>query len=319
MPCYKLGEALSAFFSHPALRRYAFLAIPAIAVLELAAHLVQISRKLPDEDWKKAREAVKAAAQPEDLVVFAPFWSDPLGREHFKDDVATVEREARPDDTRFPRAFEVSIRGAHLDELRGWEEVKKQRFGAITVTTLTNPAPVRVIDDLVAHARPDRAQVTVFDGRNESACAWVRGSPETGGIGFGPGIPSERFTCPRGAFVATSVLQATDYRPHKCLYVPPLGGSAVIRIRFTDVEFGRSLHGHHAISWDAARFNSPPVTLVWKVNDRTLAHLVAQDNDGWKTFEIDTSDLAGQKTDLVAEVSASSSSHRQYCFEADTR
>jgi len=310
---------LSALLSHPALRRYAFLAIPAVAVLELSAHVVQVSRTITDDDWAKARSAVQAAAHPDDLVVFAPFWVDPLGREHFKQDLATVEREARPDDTRFPRAFEVSIRGAHLPELDGWTAEGKEHFGAITVTTWKNPSPVKVIDDLVAHTAPDRAHVTVFDGSNETDCGWMQDRPQTGGIGFGPAIPGGHFVCPRGGFVAVSVLQATDYRPHKCVYVPALGGAATIRIRFSGVEFGRSLHGHHAISWDQARFQSPPVTLVWKVEGRTLAHLVDQDADGWKPFEIDTSDLAGQKADLVAEVSAPTSAHRQYCFEADTR
>jgi len=314
-----LRAALSAFFSHPALRRYAFLAIPAIAVLELFAHVVQISRRIPDADWAHAKDAVQAAAHPEDLVVFAPFWADPLGREHFKDELATIDREARPDDSRFPRAIEVSIRGAHLPELEGWKEENKQSFGAVTVTTWQNPAPAQVIDDLVAHLTPDRAKVELFDGTNAIECGWTRDRPQSGGIGFGPALPAERFTCPRGGFAAVSVLQATDYRPHKCIYVPPLGGNVVIRIRFQDVAFGHELHGHHAINWDSARFNSPPVTLVFKVEGKTLAHLVDGDNDGWKPFEIDTSDLAGQKGDLIAEVSSPTSAHRQYCFQADTR
>jgi hypothetical protein len=93
----------------------------------------------------------------------------------------------------------------------------------------------------------------------------------------------------------------------------------VLRVRFLDVEFGRSLHGHQAISWDAARFDSPPVSLVWKVPGRILARFVEQDRDGWKPFEVDTSDLAGQRGELIAEISAPSNNHRQYCFEADTR
>jgi hypothetical protein len=310
---------LSALLSHPALRRYAFMAIPAIAVLELGAHCVQISRRIPEEDWRGARDAVKAGALPGDLVVFAPFWVDPLGREHFKDELATVDREARPDDTRFPRAFEVSIRGAHLAELDGWSEESRQRFGAITVTAWKNPSPVKVIDDLVAHATPDRARVTLADGANEAECSWARGNAQSGAIGFGPGMPSEHFVCPRGGFVAVSVLQATDYRPHKCIYVPPVGGGTAIRIRFADVELGHSLHGHHAINWDQARFNSPPVTLTWKLEGKTIGRFVDGDADGWKSFEIDTSDLAGQRGELVAEVTAPTSSHRQYCFEADTR
>jgi hypothetical protein len=301
------------------LRRYAFLVIPLIALVELFAHVVQVTRRIPPEDWLAARDAVRASAHPDDLVVFAPFWADPLGREYFKDEFATVEREARPDDTRFPRALVVSIRGAHLPELDGWKEEARSRFGAVTVTTYENPAPAKVIDDLVAHAASQAARVELVDGGRETPCTWTHGSIETGGLGFGPGLPADRFVCSRGAIVATSVMQATDYRPHKCIYVPAQGGSAVVRIRFQDVEFGRVLHGHHAIDWDQARFDSPPVTLVWKVEGRTIARLTDGDADGWKGFEIDTSDLAGQKGELIAEVSAPTGNHRQYCFEADTR
>jgi hypothetical protein len=299
-------------------RRYAFLAIPAVALLELTAHVVQATARIPAQDWAAARDAVKSGAGPDDLVAFSPRWVDPLGREYFKD-LATIDREARADDARFPRAFEVSIRGKHLDELDGWKIESKQRFGPITVTTLDNPSPVKIIDDLVAHTVGSRARVALLDGDKELDCRWMHGSPQTGQIGFGPGLPADRFVCPRSAFVATSVVQATDYRPHRCIYAPPVGGSSVIRIQFADVEFGRALHGYQAISWDAARFDSPPVTLVWKSQERILARLVERDGDGWKPFEIDTSDLAGQRGDLIAEVSAPSSSHRQYCFQADTR
>jgi hypothetical protein len=301
------------------LRRYAFLVIPVIALVELLAHLVQITRLVPPEDWLAARQAVRSSARAEDLVVFAPFWADPLGREFFKDEISTIDREARPDDTRFPRALVVSIRGARLPELDGWKEEERARFGAVTVTTYENPAPAKVIDDLVAHLAPEKARVELADGVRETPCQWTHGSPETGNLGFGPGLPGDRFICARGAFVATSVMQATDYRPHKCIYAPAAGGSSVVRVRFQDVEFGRALHGHHAIDWDQARFDSPPVTLVWKVEGRTLARLVDGDADGWKGFEIDTSDLAGQKGELVAEISAPTGNHRQYCFEADTR
>jgi hypothetical protein len=300
-------------------RRYAFLLIPAVAVIELFAHLVQVSRRIPKEDWLAARQAVKTAAHAEDLVVFAPRWADPLGREYFKDDLATVEREARPDDTRFPRAFEVSVEGGHLAELDGWKKEASEQFGSVRVTTYDNPSPAKVIDDLVDLAAPESARVELVEAGRESDCPWTHGSVQTGGLGFGPGLPADRFICAHGGFVTTSVLQATDYLAHKCIYAPALGGSNVLRVRFLDVQFGHVVHGHHAINWDSARFQSPPVTLVWKAFGRTLARLVDQDTDGWKGFEFDTSDLAGQKGELVAEVSSPTSSHRQYCFEADTR
>ena len=117
-------------------------------MLELAAHAAQTRSVVPGRDWEAARDYVAQHARREDLVAFAPRWADPIGREHFGPKIATVEREARADESRFPRAFEVSIRGAHVSALRTWRPSAEQHFGAVTVTTLESPAPMPVVDDL---------------------------------------------------------------------------------------------------------------------------------------------------------------------------
>ena len=63
----------------------------------------------------------------------------------------THTESVAPGSARFPRAIEVSIRGEHLPELAGWKKIGEKKVGAITLTTLENPAPARVISDLVAH------------------------------------------------------------------------------------------------------------------------------------------------------------------------
>ena len=68
-------------------------------------------------------------AKPDDLVAFAPRWVDPIGREELGKDLATVDREAYADVSRFPRAIEVSIRGKHLEDLEGWAPSDATRFG----------------------------------------------------------------------------------------------------------------------------------------------------------------------------------------------
>ena len=120
--------------------------------------------------------------------------------------------------------------------------------------------------------------------------------------------------------IAASVFQPTDYRPHRCLIAPPLGSGKTLRVRFTGVSFGAWLHGHAAINWDSEHhLEQPPVTLVWKVGDRTLGRIVNANGDGWKPFELNTSELAGQTGELIAEISSPSNRDRLYCFEADTR
>ena len=298
------------------------MAVPAVGVIELLMHLWQTTAGVvPEADWKAAREAVKKAAKPSDLIVFAPTWADPLGREFLKDDLATMEREARPDESRFPRAIEVSIRGKHRAELADWKKVGREKVGAITITTLENPAPVTLADDLLAHAEPGSMTVERVDGDRVTPCAWSHGAPQSGSLGAGPTIPADKFVCAGGGFLGISVIFAMDNTPRRCFLAPPLGGSSVMRVHFANVAFGHVLHGHHALAQFAERNRTgPPVTLLFRAEGQILGKLVHQDGDGWKPFELDTRDLAGKKGELVADITSSAGGgQRHYCFEADTR
>jgi hypothetical protein len=303
---------------------WVFALIPAVGLLELVAHLVQTHAAVPDAQWKAARDYVAAESKPEDLVAFAPRWEDPNGRMQFGPAIATLEREARPDDSRFPRAFEVGVHGAHLPEFAGWKQSAERTFGAITVTTLENPEPAHVLADLVSLAHlPDRVQVQRLEGDHAQDCPFAHGPVQSGGLGSGPAVPSERFVCPSGGFVATSVAADLDYRPHRCIYAPPLGNRGVLRIHFQGVPVGKSLHGHHGLYVEAERDKKgAPVTLTFRAGDAVIGTVVHKDGDGWKPFEFDTSQVAAQSggtIDLVADIESPSSERRMYCFEADTR
>jgi len=302
-----------------ALKTYAFAIVPVIGLLELGAHEVQVHSVVSDADWDAARTAVEADWKPGDLVVFEPFWVDSIGREHFGAKLAGIPDEARPDDTRFQRAFEVSIRGAHDPELADWKKAASRKVGAITITTLENPSPVHLLDDLIDHANPVGMAVTRVDNGTESECHWVHGPTTAGGLGGGPATPGDRFVCNGGGFVGVSLMHDLTDRPRRCYFAPTAGGSSVVRVRFGNVAFGGALHGHLGL----ANFNErdrtgPNVTLTWRANDRVLGKITHVDGDGWKGFELSTSDLAGQHGDLVAEI-ASSGAGRHFCFEADTR
>jgi hypothetical protein len=296
------------------LQRWAFALVPALGLLELVAHVVQAHSIVKGTDWTAARDFVASQAQPEDLVAFAPRWADPLGRERFGPKLATVEREAPADVTRFPRAFEVAIRGAHLPAFDAWRRASERRFGGVTVTTWENPSPAHVIDDLVSMVDPQHLRVS----RGESECGFVHTSPQSGGLGFGPGVPGDRFACPAGGFVAVSVVADLDYLPHRCIYAPP--GGAPLRLHFQGVHLGRTLHGHHALYVEAERGRTgTPVTLTFRAGDVVLGSVVHRDGDGWKPFEFDTADRAGTSVELTAEITAPNADRRMYCFEADTR
>jgi hypothetical protein len=296
------------------MRRWAFAAVPAVGLLELGAHAIQTHSIVPGRDWAAARAYVATQVKRDDLIAFAPTWIDPVGRKAFGAAMATIEREARPDESRFPRAFEVAIRGAHLRALSGWRRAGERVFGGVTVTTWENPSPARVFDDLVSMVDPERMKVS-YRGQD---CPFVRDSTQSGGLGFGPAIPSHRFSCPGSGFLGVSVVADLDYVPHRCIYAPPPGGGA-LRVRFLGVHFGHTLHGHHGLYVEAERGRQgAPVTLAFSVSDTSLGSVVHRDGEGWKPFELDTAEVADKQADLVVDIS-SSGDRRLYCFEADTR
>lgn len=289
--------------------------VPAVAVCELVLHLHQVRSVVPDDDWKRAKGEVEKRVQPNDLVAFAPQWVDPIGREFFGDTLANVEREAYPDVTRFPRAIEVSIRGEHLADLEGWHEVDHEKVGAITITTLSNPTPVNLHDDLLRHIGGPDVTVSLENAR----CAWNRYGVQSGNLGFGPAVPSLRYQCAGNAFAGISVMADLDYRPRRCIFAPAQG-AARLRIHFDSIAFGRALHGHHGLYVEAERdLKGSPVTIVFRSGDATLGQMIHRDGEGWKGFEIDTTSLDGKNAELTVDITSGANDRRLYCFEADTR
>jgi hypothetical protein len=294
-------------------------AIPLVSVAELALHARQTSSELvPEEDWTAARDAIKSEVRPDDLVMFAPFWADPIGRWKFGDALATMKREGRSDERRFARAFEVSIRDAHDEAFRRWRLVKEQHVGKITIRLYENPDYTKVIDDLVDMVTPERLSVSRVDGSGEQACSFQRGNSAGGSTVVPQGLltPADKFVC-QGGHVGVAVLHALDHHPHLCIYATPMQNAAV-RLRFSGVTFGPSLHGHSGIQWVAERTPSPEkVSITFSADGRPIGTHLHKVGAGWIGFELPTPELAGKKTDLTVDVGPSA--QRQLCFEATTR
>lgn len=294
-------------------------ALPLIGAVELFAHLFQTHDVVPESDWKAAKAAIeKKGLAKNELLVFAPDWADPLGRAHFGNELASLEREGRADETSFVKAYEVSIRGKHRPELASWKKSGEERVGAITISTFENPSPATVIDDLFSHMREGGMTVTHIDD-HESPCPLVRASSASGGLWFGPATPGDRFSC-GATSVGISVLHALDHSARKIFFAPVDKANAILRIRFQDVTFGTVIHGHHGLQHEAERDKKgAPVTLTFRYGDRTLGKAVHADGAGWSGFEIPTPELQGQKGELTVDVSASNAHRRHYGFQADTR
>ncbi len=298
--------------------KWGFAAVPVIGILELAALGVQTCQVVPPSDWQAARAFVAAQSKPEDLVAFAPRWADPIGRKEFGDSLATLEREARADETRFPRAFEVAIRGKHLAALSDWRRASEQRFGGVTVTVWENPAPAHVLDDLVSDAVPSRLRVSRVEGNTEADCPQGHAGFITGGLGSGTPVPDVRFVCP-GGFVDVSVVEDASYYPRRCIDARPFGGKSLLRLRFSDIKFGHTLHGHHTLFVEAEHQMHAPVNIAFSVDGTVIGRAVHRDMESWKPFDFDTSDRAGTTGELTVEIQSDTAAGRMYCFEADTR
>jgi len=292
--------------------------IPLVAVVELGLHVKQTTTDVvPQTDWVQARDAIKADVRPDDLVTFAPFWTDPLGRRTFGDGLASMKREGRSDVTRFARAFEVSIRGAHDDALASWKKISERQTGGVTVTLLANPAPVQVIDDLLDFI-PDRLAVSRIDAAGESPCAFQHGVSAGGSTVVPQGLltPADRFVC-TGGHAGIAVLHGADHHAHLCLFATPLQG-AKLRLRFKDVTFGPELVGHSGVQWMAERNPTPErISVTFHAFDHLLGTHAHKVGAGWTAFDIPTAELDGKKGDLVADIAPSG--QRQFCFEATTR
>lgn len=294
-------------------------AVPLVSVVELVLHAKQTSSEVvPESDWAAARDAIKAEVQPDDLIAFAPFWAEPLGRRTFGP-LATMKREGRSDERRFRRAFEVSIRGAHDETLATWKKVKEQKTGGVTITLLENPSYTKVLDDVLDLASPDRLTVSREDNGVEQTCAFQSGVTQGGSTVVPQGllVPANKFVCPTGGHVGVAVLHALDHHPHVCLYATPMQGST-LKMKFSNVRFGSSIHGHSGIQWLVERTPTPDkVAVTFSAFDRPIGTHHHKVGVGWVGFELPTTDIAGKQGDLVVEIAPSS--QKQFCFEATTR
>jgi hypothetical protein len=129
------------------------LAAAAPALLLLAVSLWEIvavarsHRNVPDEeDWGALSAALRERHRPGDLIVFAPRWIDPVGRQYLGD-LIPIEMAARMDAARFPVVWEVSQDGA--DEVAGSDPTWSEDFGPLSLRRHARAAAV-VATDFVA-------------------------------------------------------------------------------------------------------------------------------------------------------------------------
>ncbi|MCC6556158.1 MAG: hypothetical protein IT372_24625 [Polyangiaceae bacterium] len=321
--------------------RAALIAAPLLGLIELGAHVV-FSRRAPRfEDWDAVKAPVSAMRREGDLVVIAPAWADPAARRALGDELMPLRDAARPDESRYEAAIEVSILGQRAPELEGWREEAREARGGFVLRRLVNPAPARVVFDFVDNLRPPLVDVRGTDPGSgaqgaprgarpgapdvepDVACAWSeRAKVEAGGLGRHPTFPAQRFECPGGSFfhVGVTVIADQDFRPRRCIWSHPFKRGEIVT-RYRGVPLGRVIRGHAGIDWMTERDRrGAPVTLTVRVDGEVIGAATHEDGDGWEAFEMPLGAHAGAASaEVELAVTTTNYSHRHYCFEADTR
>lgn len=107
-----------------------------LILLAALASMVSLCRSDSDEasegDWRKAAEFVRAAKVDGELIVFAPEWIDPIGRQYLGDQMS-IEMVGRMDSARFSGIWEVSSHGESASETSGLSSDKHKSFGNLHV------------------------------------------------------------------------------------------------------------------------------------------------------------------------------------------
>jgi hypothetical protein len=306
----------------PCVRRLAllWLLVPGVGIVELAAQLWVSSRAPGVEAWRGIAAAVLAAKRPGEPVVVAPEWAEPLARTAFGDGVFPLAELARADDRTVPRVLEVAERGARAARSRDWPVVNEERHGPFTLRVLQNPHYRAARYRFADHVTPGELTVAVVTGGAERPCEFTeRARVTAGGLHGQVAFPAVRFQCPGGdaMFVGVTVIDDQAYEPRRCIWAHP-PASGVLRLRFSAVHLGSSLHGFAGLSYFLYRDGvGTPVRLAAASDGRELGAVVHRDETGFSGFEFSTAPLAGQTADVDFFVSSADAARRDFCFSVE--
>jgi hypothetical protein len=234
-------------------RAFAFLlpaALIALVAIGQVGAVACAEKRVPSErDWERAAAHVRERHVPDELIVFAPAWLDPVGRLHLGDRIP-IEMAARMDAARYRAIWELSARRARAPETRGLEVAHEARFGDVRVR-LYEQEPVVVVTDFV-----EALSTASVEG------AWAQR--------------------PRVA------LEEVAFSPRRCVRaVPSPGGEG--RIRFEGVALGGELVGYAGLAdIFTLRDIREPGGLRVRIDGEEVAELELGIHDGWVRFAVAT-------------------------------
>jgi len=255
------------------------LLLVAVALWEIVAAARAPLRAPAEEDWRALSAALRERHRPGELIVFAPGWIDPVGRQHLGD-LIPLEMAARMDAARFPVVWEVALGDAEAPERAGARLTWSAEHGPLVLRRFERD-PARVVTDFVA--------------------AFSR---------------ARRGGAPGAARVS---LEEVGFEPHRCVKVVPppdrtvtitypgveLGRELVGYVGLADVFTRRDVR--------------EPGRLTISIDGREVAAVTAGVDDGWVRFAVPTEPRAGAEVVFSATAVGPGARDRRICFAAEAR
>lgn len=153
---------------HPGVRILAAAApallLVAVSLWEIVAVARSAHRAPGPDDWRALSAALHERHRAGELIVFAPAWIDPVGRQAVGD-LVPLDMAGRMDGARYPVVWEVSQGRARAPETAGAAATWSQDFGRLSLRRYQRAA-AQVVTDFVAafpaaSATGGRAQVSL--------------------------------------------------------------------------------------------------------------------------------------------------------------
>jgi hypothetical protein len=300
---------------------WAALTVAAIGLLELGFH-VHFSHAAPTlKQWAALQPVITEHITPGALILVSPEWAEPNARASLGDALMPLEHVARPDETGFERALEISILGQSAAALSSWVLEGERRAGPFSIRRWVNPHVEPVIYDFLAHLEPPSADVRILRSSGSEACPYGPGKVTNGDLGGHPTFPRRRFSCAGAdwSMVGLTVIEDQDYRPRRCIWAHP-SSRGTLEVHFEAVPLGRVIRGHGGLPYLFEReWRGTPIELDVLVGGESIGTYRHKDGEGWKAFEFSTEGSAGQTRSVDFRVRSKQLRDRQFCFQASVR
>lgn len=292
--------------------------MPLLGISELLGHWHVKSRAPAIDDWQAIVEPLRELRKDGDLVIVAPYWAEPAARRVFGDVEMPLVDVARPDNSGYQRALEISLLGERA--LPDWKLLEEAKVDKFTLRVLENPQYEPVFGDFLGLLRPENVTVTSGSKASARACSFKpRARVRNGALHGHPTFPRQRFECGKGKhFVGVTVIEDELYRPRRCIWANPTKRKP-LSLQFKQVELKNRVQGYGGISYfDERDGRGGGVEMTVVVGGEPVGAYRHAPGEGWTPFRFETTGSGQQDVEFRIRATGNKTP-RGFCFQADIR